>query len=82
MIIEVFSNGQKLNIGDVFKHDNRKWVITHFDLNRKDELKYIYALDEDLAEGGVFASFDDKVMEMTGENYGEIYKIKKALGGK
>lgn len=82
MIIEAYSNGQKLDIGDEFEHDNRKWVITHFDLDRKDELKYFYALDEDLTEVAEFSYFDDSVMTLTGKNYKEIYKVKKELGGK
>ena len=80
MIIQVTSNGYDLNIGDEFIHDNRKWVITHFDLDKKDRLKYFYALDEEMTEIAVFDSFDERIMELTGNNHKEIYNLKKKLG--
>lgn len=80
MIIQVTSNGYELNIGDEFIHDNRKWVITHFDLDKKDRLKYFYALDEEMTEIAVFDSFDERIMELTGNNHKEIYNLKKKLG--
>lgn len=80
MIIQVTSNGYELNIGDEFLHDNRKWVITHFDLDKKDRLKYFYALDEEMTEIAVFDSFDERIMELTGNNHKEIYNLKKKLG--
>lgn len=80
MIIQVTSNGYELNIGDEFIHDSRKWVITHFDLDKKDRLKYFYALDEEMTEIAVFDSFDERIMELTGNNYKEIYNLKKKLG--
>ena len=80
MIIQVTSNGYELNIGDEFLHDNRKWVITHFDIDKKDRLKYFYALDEEMTEIAVFDSFDERIMELTGNNHKEIYNLKKKLG--
>ena len=80
MIIQVTSNGYELNIGDEFLHDNRKWVMTHFDLDKKDRLKYFYALDEEMTEIAVFDSFDERIMELTGNNHKEIYNLKKKLG--
>lgn len=80
MIIQVISNKVKLNLGDEFMHDNRKWVITHFDLDKKDRLKYFYALDEEMTEVAVFDSFDERIMELTGVNHKEIYNLKKKLG--
>ena len=80
MIIKFTSNGYELNIGDEFLHDNRKWVITHFDLDKKDRLKYFYALDEEMTEIAVFDSFDERIMELTGNNHKEIYNLKKKLG--
>lgn len=79
MIIKAYSNKQGLSIGDEFIHDNRKWIITHFDLTKKDELKYFYALDEDMTEIAEFESYDEKVMHLTGKNYKAIYDIKKEL---
>ena len=79
MIIEAYSNGQRLRLGDEFIHDNRKWVITHFDLDKKDRIKYFYALDEELAELATFDSFDNDIIKLTGKNYSEIYHMKKAL---
>ena len=80
MIIQVTSNGYELNVGDEFLHDNRKWVITHFDIDKKDRLKYFYALDEEMTEIAVFDSFDERIMELTGNNHKEIYNLKKKLG--
>ena len=79
MIIIAYSNGQKLNIGDEFVHDNRKWIITHFDLDKQDRLKYMYAIDEDLAEIATFDSYDKNVIKLTGKNYKEVYTLKKGL---
>lgn len=81
MIIIAYDNGQKLEIGDEFIHDNRKWVITHFDLDKKDRLKYFYAIDEDLAEIAIFDSFDENAIQLTGVKHKEVYNLKKILGG-
>ena len=79
MITKAYSKGQALNIGDEFIHDKRKWVITHFDLTKKDELKYFYALDEEMTEIAEFESYDEHVIHLTGKNYKGIYKIKKEM---
>ena len=81
MIIIAYDNEQKLELGDEFVHDNRKWVITHFDLDKKDRLKYFYAIDEDLAEIATFDSFDENAIKLTGVNHKEVYNLKKILGG-
>lgn len=78
MIIIAYSNGQKLTIGDEFIHDGRKWIITHFDLDKKDRLKYFYALDEEMTEVATFDSYDENIIHLTGKNYKELYNIKKA----
>lgn len=79
MIIKAYSNKQGLNIGDEFIHDNRKWVITHFDLDKRNNLKYFYALDEEMTEVAEFDSYDDRIIHLTGKNYKDIYNIKKEM---
>lgn len=79
IVIQATSNGQELNLGDEFIHDGRKWVITHFDLTKKDDLKYFYAIDEDLAEIAEFESYDPSVIELTGVNHKDIYNLKTSF---
>ena len=35
MIIKAYDNGFGINLGDEFIHDNRKWVVTGFDLDNE-----------------------------------------------
>ncbi len=79
MIIKAYDNGFGINLGDEFIHDNRKWVVTGFDLDKKDRIKYFYAADEELTEIAVFESYDENVMQFTGNNYKEVYALKKKM---
>ena len=80
MIIKAYDfNSNGINLGDEFIHDNRKWVVTGFDLDEDDHIKYFYAADEELTEIAAFDSVDDKIMEFTGNNHKEIYDLKKKM---
>jgi len=80
MIIKAYDfNGNGINLGDEFIHDNRKWVVTGFDLDDDDHIKYFYAADEELTEIAAFDSVDEHIMRFTGKNYKEVYDLKKKM---
>lgn len=72
-------NKNGVSLGDEFIHDNRKWVVTGFDLDEDDHIKYFYAADEELTEIASFDSVDKHIMRFTGNNYKEVYNLKKKM---